>query len=142
MSVPGQITAKDVADFLVAQGMPAVPSLDGKLPAGPDLVCVVTRTGGPGTSLNGVLDNVSFQLRFRGKQNDPGSCEDMAWTADFILAPPPLEAPLAGGMIGSQYVVQVMRVGGAPSFLLFDSARRTHMTGNYIFAVSRVPVAL
>lgn len=136
---PGRLLASDIADFLVAQGFPGVPSLDGKLPAGPDKVIVCTRTGGPGLSLEGLIDNVSFQLRSRGGQNDPNSAETLAWTVDEMLVPPPLSPPLTHGMVGSQYVVQVQRVGGPPSFLLLDSARRVHLTCDYIFSVARVP---
>lgn len=133
----GQITANDVAGFLTAQGFKGRASLDGKLPDVPDSMVVVTRTGGPGESLEGAIDDVSFQLRCIGAQNDALSAETMAWDIDFMLCPPPPLSLLAG-LIGAQYVTKVQRVGAPPTFFLLDIAGRTHLTGNYIFSVSRV----
>lgn len=135
--IPGRLTSADIAGFLTAQGLTAAPSRDGRLPDQPDKLIVVTMTGGPGLTVEGVFDNVSAQLRVRGDQNDPDSAEDLAWATDYLLVPPPLAPPLLPGMIGGQYVQGVTRVGGPPAFLMRDSARRTHFTGNYIFAVAR-----
>lgn len=136
--LPGQITSKDIADFLQAQGFPTFASRDGKLPPMPNKVVVITQYGGPGFSEDGVFDNVSYQMRCRGGQNNPLSAEQMAWDLDGLLVPPPASRPLAPGLVGSQFVSRVTRAGGPPSFLLLDTSRRTHFVCSYTFKVARI----
>lgn len=140
-ALPGQISPQDVATFLSDAGLPAVASFDGHLPASPDELVVIAMTGGPGMTVDGVLDGVSFQVRSRGEQGGAGTdVWAMAWAIDGLLVPPPASAPSSPCRVGSQFVSEISRVGGPPAFLLRDSARRAHYTGNYIFTVSRVTV--
>lgn len=134
MSTVGGLTSKDVADFLVAQGFPAL-SFSGHLPSQPDRLVIVALTGGPGLSIEGVYDNVSFQIRTRGKQRDDASAEEDAWAIDRML----LEHSVPG-TFGPQWVNRISRVGGPPGFLMRDSANRVHLTCSYVFAVARYPV--
>lgn len=134
---PGQITVGDVADFLVAQGFNGRASYDGKIPDMPDNTVIVTRNGGPGESLDGYVDTVSFQLRTIGPQRDAIAAETTAWDLDFMLCPPPPES-LRAGLIGTQQVVKVTRQGSPPTRDRTDTASRTHLVCSYLLSVSRV----
>lgn len=132
----GMLLAADIVDFLVAQGLPAY---DSKMPVSPDQVIVVTCTGGPGLTQNQAFDNITAQLHYRGAQNDPATCEEMAWTVDHMFVPPPPAPPMLQGNVGSQFVSQISRTGGPPAiFGSVDGSRRLHITGNYVFTVARV----
>lgn len=134
----GRLTSQDVADFIAAQGFETFSSRNGKLPQQPDAVVIITQTGGQGLQSDGVLDDVDFQLRFRGAQRDEDSAELMAWTVDQMLVPPPGQPPLGPGLVGSQFVSRIERAQGPPRYLTRDSAQRTHIVCYYTFTVSRV----
>lgn len=133
----GQISPADVAAFLTAKGFTTAVSYNGHLPPAPDPLVVIAPTGGPSFSVEQAFDNVSFQIRTRGKQSDDAGAWQLAWDVDYALIPPPLAAPAFPAMVGTQFVVKVSRVGGPPAFLLRDSGRRANYTGNYIFQVAR-----
>lgn len=98
--------------------------------------CVfATPTSGPGLLLENAFDVPGCQLRFRGPQGSPGDdgyddVERMAQAVDKDL----LNA--APTTIGGQHVGLITRVGSAPTFLLRDSGRRVHFTGNYLFTIA------
>lgn len=150
-TVAGALTTADVADFLIANGvavpassgnrsLPQAVSFDGTMPKTPDRVLVIAMTGGPGLSVEGLFDTVSFQIRTRGKAAIGGraaeaglDAEQIAWSVDaFLLA-------VRGGVhVGSQFVNLIDRVGSPPTFLLREpGSGRVHMTGNYLFSVAR-----
>lgn len=87
-------------------------------------------SAGPGLVLEQAFDVVAFQFRLRGQQGDYNDVESIAETID---------KGLVNGWpatIGGKRVGQIGRVGSAPSFLLRDSGRRSHFTGNYLFTVA------
>lgn len=87
-------------------------------------------SAGPGFLLEQAFDVVAFQFRFRGAQGDYGDVETIAETIDKgIVNGWPTD-------VGGKRVGKIARVGSAPSFLLRDSARRSHFTGNYLFTVA------
>lgn len=140
--LPGQIGPDDVAAWLANQGFTTHASYDGRMPAAPPQVVVVTQTGGPGFAVEQVYDNVSFQIRCRGlaePTNSGASARAMAWAVDYALVPPPMAAsgPLTPCMVGTQFVNLITRVGSPPAFLIRDKGGRTHYTCNYIFSVAR-----
>lgn len=102
------------------------------LPSQPDRLYVVARTGGPGWQLDGVMDDISFQIRTRGGQNDYDDAENLALVADRAILDASWPQP-----IGGWHTTNAQRVGGPPSFLIRDQARRTHFTCNYVLSIAR-----
>lgn len=110
-----------------------LPALDGfeHFP-GPDLVdfpgkhVIWTRYGGPGLDDTDITDDISWQARVVGKQNDYNSAENAADALDVAFL------SLYSQRIEGVWVSRVRRVGGAPNPLLKDDAERTHFIGSYI----------
>jgi hypothetical protein len=103
-----------------------------ELPAKPDRLVIVARTGGPGLALEGAFDVPTFQLRWRGGQNDPDDAEQLADLGDRLL----LEAPMPTTIDG-HHVTLIDRTGSPPTEFRRDTARRTHLTGNYFLRLAR-----
>lgn len=104
-----------------------------QLPENPDDCVVLTRYGGPGLDADGALDNVSWQVRVIGKQNNYESAEEIADTIDdgflnhfssYVQSDPDDAST-------KRWVPSIERVGGAPSPLLVDDADRTHFICSY-----------
>lgn len=94
---------------------------------------ICTPYGGPGEDVEGVIDQVSWQLRIVGPQEDYQATEDAAFALDeaFLLWK-------SGYLPGNgRWLVSIRRVGGAPNALMKDDAERVHFIGNYIFTVSQ-----
>jgi len=126
------LISEDVKAFLVAQGITAPIITEGDVPEMPDRVIVIQMTGGPGEAGERTRDNVSFQIRTRGKQRVPGDGGAFAREVDdaFLGAVPPLT-------MGTRRVIALQRFGGPPSYLLRDSAERVHHACNYLAHVIR-----
>jgi hypothetical protein len=97
---------------------PNMPSTTGRF-------ILLTRYGGPGEELEGVMDSVSWQVRVAGLQNHPIDAEDIADTLDRMML------GITTAEIGGFHVAGVERVGGAPTVLLIDDADRTHYVCSY-----------
>lgn len=96
------------------------------LPDVPGRFIVLTRYGGPGEELEGVMDGISWQVRIAGLQGDYDDAEAIADAIDVGL----LSVQTAN--IGGVHVAGVQRVGGAPNPLLKDDAERTQFICSYI----------
>lgn len=95
------------------------------LPDVPDGFVLWSRYGGPGESLEGVLDDIAWQVRVAGPQNDYDLAETVADLLDHSLL------SMYSQHVGGVYVTRVQRVGGAPSVLMVDDADRTHFVCSY-----------
>lgn len=102
------------------------------LPTKPDRMVIVARTGGPGWALDGAMDDVAFQLRIRGGENNYDDAEDLALSVDRAV----LDSRWPQ-TIGGWTATIAQRVGGPPAFLVRDPARRTHFTCNYVLSIAR-----
>lgn len=101
-----------------------------ELPDIPGKYVVLTRYGGPGIELEGVLDAVSWQVRSVGWQmEDDESAEGIADAIDIAFL------SHYSRQVGSVWVAGIQRVGGAPSSLMKDEADRTHFVCSYIVSV-------
>lgn len=94
-----------------------------------DLMCMLTRDGGLGLQLDGVLDNVSYQVMTAGSQNLFEQAEALADDIDTALI------GLPTGTYAGKRVVSVVRVGGPPQALVVDNADRTQFVCSYFFDV-------
>lgn len=97
------------------------------LPDVPGRFTVLTRYGGPGEELEGVMDAISWQVRVAGLQDNYVDAESIADVFDVAL----LNIKSSDNP-GGVHVAGVQRVGGAPSPLLKDDADRTQFVCSYI----------
>lgn len=98
------------------QGVPMLPGMVGQeIPDMPDRLAVVTETSGGPLRMEGLEDNPTFQLRFRGRQGDALDAQRLALAADRLIVFAPLPATVAGLRVWS-----VWRSGGRPTALLPD----------------------
>ena len=95
-----------------------------------DLCAVLTIDGGLGLQLDGVLDNVSWQVRVLGAQNLYQLTEDLANDIDKTLLSLGTHTTTDG-----LRVVSIYRVGGPPAHLDYDDAERTQFVCSYFFDV-------
>ena len=96
-----------------------------------DIAVVLTLHGGGPTLLERTYDTPTLQVLTRGPQFDPKGAEDLAFAIDDAL----LGATVT--TVGVTRVISIDRVGGPPSLLARDSARRNVLTANYIFQSAR-----
>lgn len=99
------------------------------LPDIPDPYVVWTRYGGPGITLEGVMDERAWQARCVGKQMDYDLSETIADAIDIAMISHHSSA------IGGLWVSEIRRVGGAPNPLLVDDADRVHFVCSYVASV-------
>lgn len=102
------------------------------LPSQPDRLVIVSRTGGPGLAREGAFDTPTYQIRWRGAQNDPDDAEALADMGDALLLEIPSPCFIAG-----RYIVKIDRTGSPPTELVRDQGRRTHLTASYAVQLSR-----
>jgi hypothetical protein len=95
-----------------------------------DYVVNLSIDGGLGLQLDGVLDNVSWQVKVSGTQSLYQTAEDLAFAIDKAL----LSANL-GRQPDDLLVVSIYRVGGAPQHFDVDDAERTYFVCSYFFDV-------
>lgn len=100
-----------------------------QIPDYPGLGIVLSRYGGPGLEIEGLFDNRAWQVRVIGEQDDYNSVEDLADHIDLALL------SRIPGMMGSRRVLDVTRVGGSPSVLMYDDADRVHFVCSYVGSV-------
>lgn len=95
-----------------------------------DYVVNLTVDGGLGLQLDGVLDNVSWQVKVSGPQNLYTEAEELANHIDkTLLNLTPGRQP-DGFLVASIY-----RVGGQPQQFDVDDAERTYFVCSYFFDV-------
>lgn len=95
-----------------------------------DYVVNLTVDGGLGLQLDGVLDNVSWQVKVSGPQNLYTQAEELANHIDkTLLSLTPGRQP-DGFLAASIY-----RVGGQPQQFDVDDAERTYFVCSYFFDV-------
>lgn len=97
-----------------------------KLPDWPNAFVLWTRYGGPGIDDTEVIDDISWQARVVGLQNNYNQAEAIADLLDVQLL------SLHSQHVAGMWVTRVQRVGGAPNPLLVDDSERTHFTCSYI----------
>lgn len=89
----------------------------------------LTVEDGLGLMLDGVLDNVAYQVHITGKQSLPQTAQEFANAVDKTLL------NLIPGRHDGTLIVSIYRVGGAPSHFEIDDAERTHFVCSYYFDV-------
>lgn len=99
------------------------------LPDIPNPYVVCTPYGGPGLILDGTADDVSWQFRVVGPQNDYDSAENAANAIDIALI------SHFSSKVSGVWVSEIRRVGGAPNPLITDDADRTHFVCSYTASV-------
>lgn len=113
------------------KAIPAVPAKT-RIEPGPEMpdvpgrFIVLTRYGGPGEHFEGILDQIAWQVRVAGLQNQYDDAETIADAIDRAL----LE--VGSQEVNGLWVSGVQRSGGAPNPLLKDNADRTHFVCSYI----------
>jgi hypothetical protein len=97
-------------------------------------VIYVRLSSGPGYSLEGVQDNITFTVECRGADRNYDDAEHIAWDVDrsiLMYGNQPHEFADGG------YLYYVGRVGGPPtSLLVADTAGRYAFTCNYYCTVA------
>jgi hypothetical protein len=104
----------------------------GETPDSPDrLAAVRIGSGGP-TAMERTHDRVALQIITRGLQGSTVDAEAVASLVDNLLmgAVPPLA-------IGPRRVISIDYVGGPPTFIETDSARRVNFSCNYLLIADR-----
>ena len=94
-----------------------------------DLMVVGTIDGGLGLQLDGVLDNVSWQIRVSGNQNLYEDAERLAEDIDYVFM------TFQGRRVAGLLITSIYRVGGPPSHFAVDNAERTQFVCSYYFDV-------
>lgn len=94
-----------------------------------DWLVVLTVDGGLGLQLDGVLDNVSWQVRVAGPQNLYTEAEDLADAIDRGLL------SFVPKRVDGFLITSIYRVGGRPQQLTVDDAERTQFVCSYYFDV-------
>lgn len=142
------IRSVDIAEFLRVEGVAgelAAPTVahatrilpdddtpEGELPAQPDRLVAVRITGGGRTLRERTFDQPHVQVVARGMPGSQADAEALAAVADNALmgAVPPLA-------LGGRRVISVEYVGGPPTFVTRDEARRSVYSCNYVMQVDR-----
>lgn len=128
------ISTEDIGTWLRAAGLPsdAAISTDGEIPAMPDKLVVLTRTGGPGTLRQRTFDNATLQVITRAGQRNSEASEDFTQLVDdlFMAVVPPVT-------IGGKRVVSIDYSGGPPALLERDEAYRVLYVTSYVLQVAR-----
>lgn len=94
-----------------------------------DHIVNLTVDGGVGLLFDGVIDNVSYQVKVTSRQNMYLSGENLALAIDKVL----LSVP-SGRYFGTMFSA-INRVGGQPSHFDYDDAERTQFVCSYFFDV-------
>jgi hypothetical protein len=89
----------------------------------------ITAEDGLGLMLDGVLDNLAYQIRVTGKQNLTPTGQELANAIDLALL------NLVPGRHEDVLIVSIYRVGGRPSHFEIDDAERRHFVCSYYFDV-------
>lgn len=100
-----------------------------EVPDVPFRFVMLTPTGGPGLSTEGLLDSHSWQFRSAGEQNDRDDAEAIATALDRAVRN--LETTTVAGV----RIVSFQRSGSAPTPLLVDDAERHHYVASYVATV-------
>lgn len=95
-----------------------------------DLMVVASIDGGLGLQLDGVLDNVSWQIKVMGNQNIYADAEQLAEDIDKVFM-----SFSPGQTVAGLRIITIYRVGGPPSHFIVDSAERTQFVCSYYFDV-------
>lgn len=96
-----------------------------------DYVINLSIDGGDGLRMEGVLQNVSWQVKTAGPQSQYDKAEQLAWDVDrALLNWPPGRIAGTGLLVSSIY-----RVGAAPTHFDIDDAERTQFVCSYFFDV-------
>ena len=124
----------DLRDWLAPQLPAGLTIVIGpRIPSMPDDMVILTRTSGPGLSVENVLDTVGFQVRVRGNQNRPDSVETLADVVDRVFVD--ADYPLT---IGGTHVTVIQRSGGAPAAMPYaPDGDRSNWTCNYLITYAR-----
>jgi len=101
-----------------------------ELPDIPGEFIVATVYGGPGLALDGIEDDVGWQFRTVGNQNDYEGAESAANAIDIACI-----SHRSDELIAGVHVSEIRRVGGAPTALTTDQAERTHFVCSYVASV-------
>lgn len=102
-------------------------SIQSILNAHPGPVLVATVGNGAGLTLEHTYDQVFITVRIAGPQNNYEGAERLAYDVDRLFLG--VSSPAT---IGDTRVLYVVRTGGAPQLIDFDSAERYHFQTTYI----------
>lgn len=102
-----------------------------ELPDIPGPYVLITFYGGFGFTTAGAFDRQTFQARCVGFQFDPDSARELSARVDHAFCRQQSSHMVLGGV----FVLEVARVGGAPTALLVDDSDRTHYICNYAIEV-------
>lgn len=100
------------------------------LKAGAGRMLILTRSGGPGLTMDWAIDQPIVSLRCVGRQRDPEDAQLFADAVDAMM--------LTGSSVtvGSLRVLYVARTGGAPTHITTDRSRRAHYSCSYVIPVA------
>lgn len=97
-----------------------------------DYIVNLSIDGGDGLRLEGVLDNISWQVKVSSAQSLYATGEQLAWDVDRgLLNWIPGRVPDPSNLL----ISSIYRVGGAPSHFEIDDAERTQFVCSYFFDV-------
>lgn len=124
-----QMLQDRIDSYLVVTSGPELP------PSMPNRCVVMTLTGGPGTlTEEGAFEQISFQVRCIGEQNDYDSAEGLAFAVDRLFRAVPTQTiPVADA--DPVRLLSLVRSGPPPSALMVDDADRHHFVASYIATV-------
>lgn len=97
-----------------------------QIPDDPGPMLVITFRPGPGFTVTGLFDQLTFQVRTIGPQGDYAAAELLAWQVDRALTAR-RDGPTH---IGDAYATEITRNGG-PGADREDDAWRTHFVCTY-----------
>lgn len=128
---------RDLRDWLAGgllltkfSGTPFFPGPD-IAPDTADRYVMLTREGGPGEDVEGLLDGVGYQVMAVGHQRDYDDAEELALLLDQMVRSGGYTRTLSTGL----RLINAQRTGSPPSPLEQDEADRFRFTCSYIFTI-------
>ena len=132
-----RLTTTMLADYLRPLITSGPKVVAGRLPDMPNRCVGITKGGGPGLTLDGLFDVVSFIIQCRGGENNIVDAETISDEIDDIFLGKHPTAKSENFLIGNFWISQTTRVGGGPVQLaLPDSQSRWIFSCTYLVNVS------
>jgi hypothetical protein len=132
-----QLTTTMLADYLRPLITSGPKVVAGRLPDMPNRCVAITKSGGPGLTMDGLFDVIVFIIQCRGGENNIADSETISGEIDDIFLGKHPIARSENFLIGDFWISQITRVGGGPTQLaLPDSQSRWTFSCNYLVSVS------